>query len=115
MNNEIELSKRKCLPCEGGVDAIKHDQAKELIKKLEKDWTLTEDFKRIYKDFKFKNHYEVMVFINLIAWVSHREDHHPEVVFSYNTARITYYTNAIDGLSENDFICASKIDKATQL
>ena len=53
-----------------------------------------------------------MVFINLIAWVSHREDHHPEVVFSYNTARITYYTYAIDGLSENDFICASKIDKA---
>ena len=51
--------------------------------------------------------------INLIAWISHREDHHPEITFSYNIARVTYYTYAIDGLSENDFICASKIDKAT--
>ena len=50
--------------------------------------------------------------INLIAWISHREDHHPEITFSYNMARIIYYTYAIDGLSENDFICASKIDKA---
>ena len=69
--------------------------------------------KKIYKDFKFKNHYEVMSVINLIAWISHREDHHPEITFSYNIARVTYYTYAIDGLSENDFICASKIDKAT--
>ena len=113
MNDEIELSQRKCLPCEGGIDAINHEEAKRLIKRLDKGWTLTEDSKKIYKDFKFKNHYEVVAAINLIAWISHREDHHPEVIFSYNTARITYYTYAIDGLSENDFICASKIDKAT--
>ena len=113
MNDEIELSKRKCLPCEGGIDAIDHEQAKKLMKKLDKGWSLTDDSKKIYKDFKLKNHYEVMAVINLIAWVSHREDHHPEILFSYNTARITYYTYAIDGLSENDFICASKIDKAT--
>ena len=113
MSNEIELSKRKCLPCEGGIDAIDHKQAKELMKKLDAGWALMDDSKKIYKDFKLKNHYEIMAVINLIAWISHREDHHPEIIFSYNTARIIYYTYAIDGLSENDFICASKIDKAT--
>ena len=112
MSNEIELSKRKCLPCEGGVDAINHEQAEKLIKKLDEGWALMNNSKKIYKDFKFKNHYEVMATINLIAWISHREDHHPEIIFSYNTARIIYCTYAIDGLSENDFICASKIDKA---
>ena len=112
MNSEIELSKRKCLPCEGGIDAIDHKQAKELMKKLDAGWALMDDSNKIYKAFKLKNHYEIMAVINLIAWISHREDHHPEIIFSYNTARIIYYTYAIDGLSENDFICASKIDKA---
>jgi 4a-hydroxytetrahydrobiopterin dehydratase len=113
MSEEIDLSKRKCVPCEGGIDAIDHNQASLLIKKLASGWILSNDSKKIYKDFKFKNHYEVMSAINLIAWISHREDHHPEITFSYNTARVIYYTYAIDGLSENDFICASKIDKAT--
>lgn len=113
MSKDLELSNKKCLPCEGGIDSIDKKQAIQLIKKLDKGWELTNDSKKIYKDFKFKNHYEVMSVINLIAWISHREDHHPEITFSYNIARVTYYTYAIDGLSENDFICASKIDKAT--
>ena len=51
-----------------------------------------------------------MSFINMVAWISNTEDHHPQITFSYNTAVIEYFTYAIDGLSENDFICASKID-----
>ena len=113
MSEEIDLTNKKCLPCEGGIDAIDKKQVNYLIKKLDKGWSLTDDSKKIYKDFKFKNHYEVMAAINLIAWISHREDHHPEIIFSYNTARVIYYTYSIDGLSENDFICASKIDKTT--
>ena len=73
------------------------------------------DNKKIIKEYKFKNHYELIAMINLIAWISHREDHHPEILFSYSNLTVTYYTYAIDGLSENDFICAAKIDNSVRL
>lgn len=111
MTSELDLSKRKCLPCEGGIDSIAKEKAEDLLKRLHKGWSLSKDNKKIYKKFKFKNHYDVLALINLIAWISHREDHHPEITYSYNTISVTYYTYAIDGLSENDFICASKIDQ----
>ncbi len=112
MSTEIELSSKKCIPCEGGVDPINKDQALKLISKLDKGWRLSIDNRNITKDFKFKNHYEVISAINLIAWVSHKEDHHPEITFGYSNLSIKFFTYAIDGLSENDFICAAKIDKA---
>ena len=112
MNAETELSNKKCLPCEGGVDPIGKDQASRYISKLDKDWVLSGDNKSISKDFKFKNHYEVISAVNLIAWISHKEDHHPQIVFGYSNLSIKFSTYAIDGLSENDFICAAKIDKA---
>ena len=112
MITEIELSSKKCIPCEGGVDPINKDQALKLISKLDKGWRLSIDNRNITKDFKFKNHYEVISAINLIAWVSHKEDHHPEITFGYSNLSIKFFTYAIDGLSENDFICAAKIDKA---
>ena len=114
MSTEIELSSKKCIPCEGGVDPINKDQALKLISKLDKGWRLSIDNRNITKDFKFKNHYEVISAINLIAWVSHKEDHHPEITFGYSNLSIKFFTYAIDGLSENDFICAAKIDKAMQ-
>ena len=112
MNTETELSNKKCLPCEGGVDPINKDEALRFIAKLDRDWKLSKDNKSISRDFKFKNHYEVMSAVNLMAWISHKEDHHPEIVFGYSTLSVKFFTYAIDGLSENDFICAAKIDKA---
>ena len=79
--------------------------------KLDKNWVLANNNKSISKDFKFKNHYEVISAINLIAWISHKEDHHPEITYGYSNLSIKFFTYAIDGLSENDFICAAKIDK----
>ncbi len=105
-----ELSKRKCVPCEGGIEALTSDQAKNFLNKLNSDWVLSKDYKKISRIFKTNNHYELMSFINMIAWISNTEDHHPEITFSYNTAKVEYFTYAINGLSENDFICASKID-----
>ena len=106
-----DLSNKKCVPCEGGVDALTKDQASNLMIKLDKNWVLANNNKSISKDFKFKNHYEVISAINLIAWISHKEDHHPEITFGYSNLTIKFFTYAIDGLSENDFICAAKIDK----
>jgi 4a-hydroxytetrahydrobiopterin dehydratase len=66
--------------------------------------------KEISKTYRFSNYYETMAFVNAAAYVSHREDHHPELLFDYKACAVTYTTHAVDGLSENDFICAAKLD-----
>ena len=110
-----QLDKRKCVPCEGGLDALTKEKAESYLKQLDNDWILNEDAKFIEKTYSRKNHYELSSVINVIIAISHSEDHHPEITFSYNTARVKYFTYAIDGLSENDFICAAKIDKELEI
>ena len=102
-----ELAKRKCKPCEGGVAPYSAQQAKDLLKAL-KGW-IVEDGKLV-KVYPFTNYYQTMAFVNALAWISHREDHHPDLLVGYNKCRVEYSTHAIGGLSENDFICAAKAD-----
>ena len=102
-----DLTTRKCKPCEGGVSPLKPTEVELLLKQLQ-GWTLEDG--AIAKTYLFKNYYQTMAFVNATAWISHREDHHPDLAVAYNTCRVTYKTHAIDGLSENDFICAAKID-----
>ena len=64
----------------------------------------------IAKTYKFRNYFETMAFVNAAAWISHREDHHPDMLVAWGECRVSYVTHAIDGLSENDFICAAKLD-----
>ena len=85
------------------------------MKKLHQDWILKSDGKSIVRIFTRKNHYELSSLINLIIHISNTEDHHPEITFGYNTAEVKYFTYAINGLSENDFICAAKLDKLTSI
>lgn len=103
----IELAKSKCKPCEGGVSPLTPDEAGILLKQL-KDWVHADGV--IRKTYSFKNYYQAMAFVNATAWISHREDHHPDIVVGYNQCRVSYVTHAINGLSENDFICAAKLD-----
>ena len=63
----------------------------------------------------FKNYYHTLAFVNATAWISHRENHHPDIQVGYNKCIVSYSTHAIDGLSENDFICAAKIDMLFEL
>jgi 4a-hydroxytetrahydrobiopterin dehydratase len=102
-----DLAKRKCKPCEGGVAPYSSEQAQELLKQL-KGW-IVEDGKLV-KLYPFRNYHETMAFVNALAWISHREDHHPDLQVGYNKCRVEYSTHAIGGLSENDFICAAKAD-----
>ena len=64
----------------------------------------------ITKTFQFKNYYETTSFVQAVVWIAHREDHHPEIEFGYKRCRVHYATHAIGGISENDFICAAKVD-----
>ena len=102
-----ELARKKCVPCEGGVAPLTAEQVRPLLKGLD-GWAL--DGGMIAKTYRFKNYFETMAFVNAAAWVSHREDHHPDMAVGYNQCRVSYVTHAIDGLSENDFICAAKLD-----
>ncbi len=102
-----ELARKKCVPCEGGVAPLSPEQEKPLLKGLA-GWAL--DGGMISKTYKFKNYYETMAFVNAAAWVSHREDHHPDLVVKWGECKVSYVTHAINGLSENDFICAAKLD-----
>ena len=107
-----DLTNKNCKPCEGGVPPLSQDEATDLLKQLD-GWELND--KRISKTFTFKNYYQVMAFVNAVAWMTHREDHHPDMTVGYNQCRVEYSTHAIGGLSENDFICAAKVDALFKL
>ena len=108
MPASCDLSNRRCVPCEGGVAPLDEARARQLLADLD-GWT--PDGTAIGKTFRFRNHHETMAFVNAVAWISHREDHHPELTVGYADCRVRYWTHAIGGLSENDFICAAKVDR----
>lgn len=105
-----ELSEKTCKPCEGGVDPLSREEAEKMLGQLAGNWQLAADGKSIHAELRFKNFYRTMAFINAVAWVANQQDHHPDIAFGYNYAKVTFSTHAIDGLSENDFICAARID-----
>jgi 4a-hydroxytetrahydrobiopterin dehydratase len=105
----VDLKENKCLPCEAGVKPYAGKEAQDMLKNLD-NWEIDAETKKISKLFQFKNYYHTMAFVNAIAWISHRENHHPDLIVSYNKCLVEYTTHAIDGLSKNDFICAAKVD-----
>jgi 4a-hydroxytetrahydrobiopterin dehydratase len=108
MNNLLE---RKCKPCEGGVEPLTADQAGELMTALHPDWWLSESGKNIGREFAFPGFGKTIAFANAVAWIATVEGHHPEMTVKYGACTVCYTTTAINGLSDNDFICAAKIDR----
>jgi 4a-hydroxytetrahydrobiopterin dehydratase len=104
------LSEKKCVPCEGGVAPLGAAEAGRLRAQLAADWSVAEDLKSLTRAFRFKDFYRTMSFVNALAHIANREDHHPDLVVGYDHCQVTFSTHAIGGLSENDFICAAKAD-----
>lgn len=104
-----DLNTKHCVPCEGGVPALDKKQVAKLLAKLN-DWQVNDDFTIICKTFTFKGFNKVMGLVNAIAWIANKEMHHPDMEVHYNNVKVCFSTHAINGLSENDFICAAKID-----
>ena len=107
MNTVCDLTNKNCKPCEGGVPPLSNAEADSLMKQLE-GWQRYDHL--INKTYHFKDYYQTIAFVNGVAWLSHREDHHPDLTVTYNSCQVEYTTHAIHGLSENDFICAAKVD-----
>jgi len=109
METVCNLSDKTCSPCEGGTSPLPQENIDRLLQSLD-GWAQTGG--EISKIFQFHNYYETMAFVNAIAWISHRENHHPDLEVGYRQCRVRYSTHAIGGLSENDFICAAKIERS---
>ena len=106
-----KLAERHCKPCEGGVEPLRPDQTEDLMKALHPDWVLSDDGLAISRRFSFPAYSRTLAFANTCAWVAIVEGHHPVLTVSYGDCEVSYTTHAIDGLSDNDFICAAKIDR----
>ena len=107
-----DLADRKCKACEGGVAPLTRDQAEELRGELAREWVVNmESGGALRRAFAFRDFYRTMSFVNALAHIANIEDHHPDLEVGYNYCRVQFSTHAIKGLSENDFICAAKIDR----
>ena len=112
-----DLLKKKCVPCEGGVIPFNISEIHKYQKKVD-GWDVIKNNKGVFfleKKFKFKNFLESQNFVNLVGKISEEEGHHPDLSFGWGYAKVTITTHAIEGLSENDFILAAKIDRATNV
>lgn len=110
MTDANQLSARRCKPCEGNVPALGPAAVKDFMKALHAEWQLSGDGKSISRAFEFANFYKTIGFVNAVAWVANTEDHHPDLDVTYSRCVVRWWTHAAGGLTENDFICAAKID-----
>jgi 4a-hydroxytetrahydrobiopterin dehydratase len=104
-----DLAVQHCQPCEGGK-ALGADEIRTLLPQA-KGWSLDPSNQSISRQYSFENFYQTMAFVNAVAWLAHREDHHPDLEVSYRSCRVRYWTHALGGLSENDFISAAQVNR----
>lgn len=103
------LKGKRCRPCEGGVPPLSRDQVEKLLEEVP-FWAPGRALDEISRTFTFRDFHETMSFVNAVAWIANQEGHHPDLTVGYDRCTVRYSTHAIGGLSENDFICAAKIN-----
>jgi 4a-hydroxytetrahydrobiopterin dehydratase len=108
--SEAGLAERKCVPCRGGIPPLPFEEAKKLLP-MAGGWNLSEDAKRVVRTITFKNFREAMGFVNRVAELAEEEGHHPDLGIHWNKVSLALYTHEINGLHENDFIMAAKINR----
>jgi 4a-hydroxytetrahydrobiopterin dehydratase len=104
------LSARRCKPCEGGTPPLTPAAAARLLTQISSGWALSENARAIQRRFAFRDFYRTMSFVNALAHIANIEDHHPDLEVGYNYCHVRFTTHAVKGLSENDFVCAAKVD-----
>ena len=103
------LSNKKCVPCQGGIPPLTADEITKYLPQIKEDWQLLGSTK-LHKEFQFNSFKEAIDFTNKVAKIAEEEQHHPNILINYNKVEIDIWTHKINGLHENDFILASKID-----
>lgn len=108
--NSSALNQKRCKSCEELTELLDLKHIESYLSQLRNGWTLSTDKRFLKKSFSFANFYETMSFVNALAWIANTENHHPDLELGYDYCRIHLSTHTVKGLSENDFICAAKID-----
>lgn len=110
MQVQGDLKHKKCVPCEGGVKPLTEDEYGAYLRQELTGWVAVDE-KKIEKDYTFKNFQQALDFVSKVGQIAEEEGHHPDIfLHNWNKVKLTLTTFAIGGLSENDFILASKID-----
>ena len=109
MTDLIPLAAAHCTPRRGSEHRLTEARVRELLPEIP-GWELAENGHALAKTFTFKDYYRTMAFVNALAFMAHREDHHPDLGVHYDRCVVRYSTHDVGGLSENDFICAAKAD-----
>lgn len=104
-----DLKTKHCKPCSGNESPLNAERASKLLEQTP-GWTISEDGKSINRRFQFKGFFRTMSFINAMAWIANQEGHHPDFSAGFNFCSVTFTTHDIGGLSENDFICAARVN-----
>ena len=108
MRNELAI--KECIPCKGGIPALKEEVLTALCKKLGGDWTLVDEH-HLEKEFKFRDFREALAFTNRVGELAENQKHHPDIFLSWGKVKIKIWTHKINGLTESDFILAAKVDE----
>jgi 4a-hydroxytetrahydrobiopterin dehydratase len=111
MTDTKPLTAKRCVPCEGGIPPLAPAAVTELRQSLHADWQLSADGKWILREFRFPGYARTIGFVNALAWIAESEGHHPDLEVNYGRVLVKWSTHAVDGLTENDFICAAKVDQ----
>lgn len=109
-----DLAARECKPYPKDSPALNLEQATELLQEIS-GWSLNSGCSSISREYRFKDFHQTMAFVNALAWIAHQTDHHPDLEVGYNRCKVTFSTHSIGGLSDNDFICAARINSLAEL
>ena len=109
----MELAKKECVPCRGGVPALAGEELRTLAEQLGNSWKVVESH-HLNKEFTFKNFVEALAFVNRVGEVAEEQNHHPDLYLAWGKVRVEIWTHKIDGLTESDFIFAAKADLCCQ-
>jgi 4a-hydroxytetrahydrobiopterin dehydratase len=113
MNDLIPLWQAHCIPRKGIDHRLTEARVRELLPQVP-GWHCVEDGHALSRTFTFADYYETIAFVNALAWMANREDHHPDLSVHYDRCVVRYSTHDVGGLSENDFICAAKADRLSE-
>lgn len=109
-----DLAGRTCKPCEGGIPPLTREQSEQLMRALHAGWSISDDGLSIMRRFEFPAYRETLGFANAVAGIAISADHHPVLTVAYDSCEVRYTTHAVNGLSDNDFICAARIDRLAE-
>lgn len=110
-----DLASQQCSRLPAPDQALEQEKITAYLKQLDPRWNLNREDQTISYTYSFKNYYQTMAFVNVVAQVAHQQDHHPDMHVGYNRCTVTYSTHSVGGLSIKDFICAAKINTAQVL